>query len=38
MIITQNNNVTYRPDDTGSTLATSRYLEIYSDFTASAEG
>ncbi|EEF61359.1 LamG-like jellyroll fold domain-containing protein [Pedosphaera parvula] len=38
MITTQNNNVSYRPDDTGSTLATSRYLEIYSDLTASAEG
>ena len=33
-----NNNVTYRADDTGSTLATSRYLEVYSDYTASAEG
>jgi hypothetical protein len=38
MITSQNNNVAYRPDDTGATLATSRYLEIYSDFAASAEG
>ena len=38
LITTQNNNVTYRPDDTGSTLATSRYLEINPNFTASAEG
>jgi len=37
-ITTANNNVSYRPDDTGSTLATSRYLELYPDFTASAEG
>jgi len=37
-ITTQNNNVTYRPDDTGNTLASSRYLEIYPDFSASAEG
>jgi autotransporter-associated beta strand protein len=38
LIATQNNNVHYRPDDTGDTLATSRYLEIYPDDTASAEG
>jgi hypothetical protein len=38
VISTQNNNVTYRPDDTGSTLATSRYLEIFTNFSASAEG
>jgi hypothetical protein len=37
-ITTQNNNVAYRPDDTGDTLASSRYLEIYPDFAASAEG
>ncbi len=37
-IATANNNVTYRTDDTGSTLATSRYLEIYTNNTASAEG
>ena len=37
-ITTANNNVTYRPDDTGSTLATSRYLEINPNFTATAEG
>lgn len=38
IIATVNNNVTYRPDDTGSTLATSRYLEVYTNNTASAEG
>ncbi|HWW00775.1 MAG TPA: LamG-like jellyroll fold domain-containing protein [Candidatus Acidoferrum sp.] len=38
IITTANNRVTYRPDDTGSTLATSRYLEVYPDFSASAEG
>ena len=38
LITTQNNSVTYRPDDTGSTLATARYLEVYPDSTASAEG
>ncbi len=37
-ISTQNNNVTYRPDDTGSTLAGSRYLDINPNFSASAEG
>ncbi len=37
-IILTYNNVAYRPDDAGSTLATSRYLEIYSNNTASAEG
>ena len=38
VITTQNNNVTYRPDDTGSTLATSRDLEIFTNLSASAEG
>src|SRR5579862_276776 len=38
IITTQNNNVGYRPDDTGDTLATSRYLEIYGDYSAWAEG
>lgn len=37
-ITTANNNVHYRTDDTGVTLANSRYLEIYSNNTASAEG
>ena len=37
-IVTANNNVHYRTDDTGGTLATSRYLEIYTNNTASAEG
>ena len=32
------NDVDYRTDDTGSALATSRFLEIYSNSTASAEG
>ena len=38
IIATANNNVTYRTDDTGGTLATSRYLEIYTNNTAFAEG
>jgi hypothetical protein len=38
VITTQNNNVAYRPDDTGSTLATARYLEIFTNLSASAEG
>ena len=38
IIVSNNNNVDYRPDDTGATLATSRYLELYSGNTASAEG
>jgi autotransporter-associated beta strand protein len=38
LITTQNNSVTYRPDDTGNTLATSRYLEIYPNYSAWAEG
>lgn len=37
-ITTANNNVTFRPDDTGSTLATSRYLDLYPDSSASAQG
>lgn len=37
-LIANQNNVEFRPDDTGDTLATSRYLEIYSNYTASAEG
>jgi alpha-tubulin suppressor-like RCC1 family protein len=37
-IVSANNNVGYRPDDTGDTLTTSRYLELYSDYTAGAEG
>ena len=37
-IIANQNNVQFRPDDTGDTLATSRYLEIYRNYTASAEG
>lgn len=37
-IISLNNGVQYRPDDTGDTLATARYLEVYNDFTAAAEG
>src|ERR1039457_4133710 len=38
IITTQNNNVAYSADDTGATLATARYLEVYSGYTASAEG
>jgi alpha-tubulin suppressor-like RCC1 family protein len=38
IIATENNTVAYRPDDTGDTLATSRYLELYGDYSASAEG
>ena len=38
IIVTQNNNVTYRIDDTGSTYALARYLEIYSNNTVFAEG
>jgi hypothetical protein len=33
-----NNNVHYRTDDTGSTLATSRYLDVNADNTVTAEG
>ena len=38
MITTANNSVAYRPDDTGPTLVTARYLEVYSNFSAFAEG
>ncbi len=38
IIATQNNDVTYCPDDTGQTLATSRFLELYTNFSASAQG
>jgi len=38
IIATQNNRVGYRNDDTGDSLATARYLELYDDYTASAEG
>ncbi|HEY9509543.1 MAG TPA: DUF642 domain-containing protein, partial [Verrucomicrobiae bacterium] len=38
IITSNNNNVGYRVDDTGNTLATARYLEIYSNNAASAEG
>ena len=37
-IITANNNMKYRDDDTGETLATARYLEVYSNNTVFAEG
>ena len=37
-ITTANNNVAYRTDDTGATLATARYLEVYSNNAAFAEG
>ncbi len=35
-IIADQNNVRFRPDDTGNTLATSRYLETYTNYAASA--
>ena len=38
MITQNNNNVAYRPDDTGATLSGARYLDIASNFTAFAEG
>ena len=38
LITTKNNNVPYRVDDTGATLAASRYLEIYGYTNAFAEG
>ena len=38
IISTNNNNVAYRADDTGDTLATSRYFEVYSNNSAFAEG
>jgi hypothetical protein len=38
VIVSQNNNVDYRPDDTGGVLATARHLEVYPDFAAMAEG
>lgn len=37
-ITTANNGVTYRADDTGNTLATSRYLDINPDFSVMGEG
>lgn len=37
-ITTTNNNVAYRTDDTGATLATSRYLEIQNNNSVSAQG
>ncbi|HTI98396.1 MAG TPA: LamG-like jellyroll fold domain-containing protein, partial [Dongiaceae bacterium] len=38
IIVTANLNVAYRADDTGSTLATARYLEVYPDSSVYAEG
>jgi autotransporter-associated beta strand protein len=37
-VIASQNNVQYRPDDAGDTLAASRYLEAFDDFTVSAQG
>ncbi len=37
-IVNQNNSVDYRADDTGDALAGARYLELYPDFAAMAEG
>ncbi len=38
IIASNNNSVDYRADDTGATLGTSRYLEIYSATSAGAQG
>ncbi len=38
VISTANNNVAYRTDDTGGTLATARFLDLYPDYSAAAEG
>ena len=38
LIVASNNSVDYRADDTGDTLATSRYLELYTSGAALAEG
>ncbi|HEU5124798.1 MAG TPA: LamG-like jellyroll fold domain-containing protein [Verrucomicrobiae bacterium] len=38
IITTANNGVTYHADDTGNTLATSRYLDINPDFSVMGEG
>ncbi len=38
LIGSANNDLTYRPDDTGETLVSSRYLELYADGSANAEG
>jgi autotransporter-associated beta strand protein len=37
-IITAQNNVRYRADDTGDTPATSRHLELFDDYTANTAG
>src|SRR5262249_39836124 len=37
-VIASQNNVGFRQDDTGSDLATSRYLEVYLDQRAAAQG
>ena len=37
-IATGNNNVSYRPDDAGDTLATARFLQVRQDGTVQAEG
>src|SRR5690606_7329545 len=38
VVVGNNNNVAYRADDTGPTLAGSRYLEIHPDNSVFAEG
>jgi len=38
IIVSNNNNVDYRTDDTGATLATARALEVYPDNSIAAEG
>lgn len=38
LIVSQNNNVAYRPDDTRPTLSAARHLEVYPDGAVMAEG
>ena len=38
IVTTQNNNIAYRADDTANTHSASRYLEVYPNYTAFAEG
>jgi autotransporter-associated beta strand protein len=38
VIVTQNTGVAYRTDDTGSTLDGARYLELFSNYSATGEG
>jgi hypothetical protein len=38
IVVNNNNNVDYRTDDTGPSLATARHLEVQANFAAAAEG